>query len=64
MPKDCSEWFSNVSEVPEIDHGSEESKEATIARLRGQLEALQAGGDALPVPDGALSKSERRALRK
>ena len=61
VPKDCSPWCKNMADLPAADEGPGESPEATIARLRGQIEALQAGGDSLPVPDGALSKRERRA---
>jgi len=63
-PKDCTEWVSNVSEVPEVDYGPTQSPEATIAQLRGQIEALQAKGAALPMPEGAMSKQERQANRK
>ena len=63
VPKDCTPWVKSPADLPSIDEGPGESPEATIARLRGQLEALTAGGDSLPVPDGALTKHERRARR-
>lgn len=63
-PKDCTDWVSNIADVPDVDHGPTQSAEATIAELRGRLQAMEAKGAALPMPEGALSKQERQALRK
>ena len=64
VPQGCSAWMNDVTALPELDEKPEESPEATIARLRGQIESLTAGSSmALPLPDGALTKHERRARR-
>jgi hypothetical protein len=63
-PDKCSAWVDDMSLLPEIDSGPGESKDATIARLRGQLEALQSSGEALPMPEGALSHEERKERKK
>lgn len=63
VPKECSPWMNDVTALPDIEDGPSESPEETIARLRGQLEALQADGN-IPLPEGALSKQERKQRRQ
>lgn len=60
VPALCSAWCDDCAHLPDLEDGPTEDKDATIARLRGQLEGLQSGGSTLPVPSGAMSAVEKR----
>lgn len=60
VPALCSAWCVDCAHLPEMEDGPAEDKDAVIARLRGQLEGLQSGGEQLPVPRGAMSAAEKR----